>query len=250
MYQKFIDLIQKSNKIVFFGGAGVSTESGIPDFRSKDGIFHTEEKYGCSPETVVSHQFFMKRPECFYEFYFNRMVMYGIKPNITHEVLAELEKRGKLLGVVTQNIDGLHQLAGSKNVFELHGSILRNYCMQCGKKYDLAYAADPKNKKGSEYIPYCSCGGMLKPDVVLYGENLDDETVSGAIHIIRKADLLIVGGTLLVVYPAAGLLNYFKGDELVLINRDTTSYDSRAQLVIHDILGKVFTAVHKSLLEG
>lgn len=249
MYKKLIDLIKRSDKIVFFGGAGVSTESGIPDFRSSDGIFHTKTKYGCSPETVVSHSFFKERPEDFYEFYDSRMIIRNVKPNITHNVLAQLEQKGKLLGVVTQNIDGLHQLAGSKNVYELHGSIRRYFCMRCGLVYDLDYVEDPKNRKKGSYIPYCKCGGMLKPDVVLYEEPLDDTVVTGAIKAIKKADLLIVGGTSLIVYPAAGLLNYFRGKHLVLINRDETSYDSQAEIVIHDNLGKVFGAIQQALDE-
>ncbi len=250
MYERLIDMIKESNNIVFFGGAGVSTESGIPDFRSKDGIFHTQTKYGCSPETVVSHSFYVSHPEEFYEFYDTRMVVRDVEPNVTHKVLAKLEDLGKVKAVVTQNIDGLHQLAGSKNVFELHGSI-RNYtCVKCKSGYDLDYVVDPVNRRPPSHIPYCTCGGILKPDVVLYEEPLDDAVVTGALEAIKKADMLIIGGTSLIVYPAAGLVNYFDGKHLVVINRDETQQDRRADLVIHDSLGNVFREVDEAFSEN
>ncbi len=243
MYEKFIEMVQHSSNIVFFGGAGVSTESGIPDFRSKDGLWHTQTKYHCTPEEVVSHSFYVRHPEQFYEFYFERMIFQDVQPNITHQVLAELEALGKLKAVVTQNIDSLHQLAGSKTVYELHGSVLRYDCQRCGKRYDLAYAADPAHRNANSHIPRCTCGGELKPDVVLFEEGLDQTVIEGAVRAIQQADMLIVGGTSLVVYPAAGLINYYRGKKLVLINRDETSYDRQADLVIHESLGKVFQAL-------
>lgn len=227
--------IEGSNNIVFFGGAGVSTESGIPDFRSKDGLYHQKYKY--PPEEILSHHFFMSHTDEFYQFYKEKMNSLKYEPNITHKTLAELEKEGKLKAVITQNIDGLHQKAGSKNVYELHGSVLRNYCMQCHKFYDADYVFESKE------IPKCSCGGIIKPDVVLYEEGLDDETVDNAIFAIQNADMLIVAGTSLTVYPASGLLHYFRGKNLVLINRDSTPYDNRADLVIHESLGKVFSKI-------
>lgn len=225
-------MIDECNNIVFFGGAGVSTESGIPDFRSKDGLYN--QKYKFPPEEILSHTFFEKNVEEFYKFYKDKMNSLPYEPNITHIKLAKLEKEGKVKAVVTQNIDGLHQKAGSKNVYELHGSVLRNYCTKCHKFYDAEYVF---NCKG---IPKCSCGGLIKPDVVLYEESLDEDTVEGAIEAISKADMLIVAGTSLTVYPASGLINYFQGKYLVLINRDSTPYDNRADLVINDSLGKVF----------
>ena len=211
MYEKEIEqlqaMIDESNRIVFFGGAGVSTESNIPDIRSATGIYHQKYKY--SPEQVVSHNFFMKYPEAFYEFYKEKMMILDAKPNAAHLKLAELEQAGKLQAVVTQNIDGLHQAAGSRNVYELHGSIHRNYCMKCGKFYDAEYV------KNSEGIPRCSCGGMIKPDVVLYEEGLDQKTIQGAVEAISSADMLIIGGTSLVVYPAAGFNDYFHGNTLM-----------------------------------
>ena len=227
------DLINESNNIVFFGGAGVSTESGIPDFRSKDGLYN--QKYTYPPELILSHTFFMAKTKDFYDFYRDKMNSLKYEPNTTHIKLAEMEKEGKLKAVVTQNIDGLHQKAGSKNVFELHGSVLRNYCMKCKKFYDAEYIFN------SNDIPKCECGGIVKPDVVLYEEGLNEDTIEGAISAIENADMLIIGGTSLTVYPASGLINYYKGNKLVLINRDETNYDKRANLVINDSLGKVFS---------
>lgn len=224
--------VDKCNNIVFFGGAGVSTESGIPDFRSVDGLYNM--KYEYPPETILSHTFFMRNTEKFFEFYRDKMIYTEAKPNITHLKLAELEKQGKLKAVVTQNIDGLHQMAGSKNVLELHGSIWRNYCMKCGKFYPL------DKIKNSEKIPHCDCGGIIKPDVVLYEEGLDDSIISKAIRAISNADILIVGGTSLNVYPAAGLIRFYKGNKMVLINKSVTPYDSDADLLIQTSLGEVF----------
>ena len=237
--QRLQEFIDRSERIVFFGGAGVSTESGIPDFRSVDGLYHQEWDY--PPETILSKDFFYANPTEFYRFYRAKLIVNGIKPNTAHKKLAELEAAGKLSAVITQNIDGLHQAAGSKTVWELHGSTLRNTCTKCGKKYDLDYVADIKhaNVKG---IPICSepgCGGTLKPDVVLYGEGLDDDTVSHAIRALQEADLLIIGGTSLTVYPAAGFISAYQGEHLVLINRDPTESDGIADLVIHDSIGKV-----------
>lgn len=229
--EKLKELINKSNNIVFFGGAGVSTESGIPDFRSKDGLYN--QKYDYPPEEILSHEFFINHTEEFYKFYKDKMNSLKYEPNITHIKLANLEKEGKLKAVITQNIDGLHQKAGSKNVYELHGSVLRNYCMKCNKFYDAEYVFDSKN------VPKCECGGIIKPDVVLYGETLNDYTVTKSIEMITNADLMIVAGTSLMVQPASGLLNYFRGNNLVLINRDTTPYDNFANLVINESLGKV-----------
>ena len=227
--QKMVD---ESRKIVFFGGAGVSTESGIPDFRSTDGLYH--QQYDYPPETILSHTFFMKKPEEFYRFYRAKMLVTGAEPNKAHRTLARWEREGKLIGVVTQNIDGLHQAAGSKKVFELHGSIHRNYCMRCGKFYPPEYL-----QESAETVPHCSCGGMIKPDVVLYEEGLDQDVISGAIQAITRADLMIVAGTSLTVYPAAGLVHYFQGKHLVLINRDATPMDGSCDLVIHDKVGEV-----------
>lgn len=227
--------IQQSHKAVFFGGAGVSTESGIPDFRSVDGLYN--QKFEYPPETIISHSFYLKDPAYFFRFYREKMMPLGFEPNITHKVLARLEAEGHLAAIVTQNIDGLHQKAGSKTVYELHGSVLRNYCAKCRKFHSAEFV---KNATG---IPLCDCGGIVKPDVVLYEECLDDRTVNLAIHAIANADLLIVGGTSLTVYPAAGLLQYYRGNRLVLINRDETPYDSRADLVIHDSLGNIFSQI-------
>ena len=233
--EKLKELINGSNNIVFFGGAGVSTESGIPDFRSTDGLYHQEYDY--PPETILSHSFFMRNPEEFYRFYKNKMLCLDAKPNMAHKKLAELEKAGKLKAVITQNIDGLHQAAGSKEVLELHGSVHRNYCTRCGQFYDLDYV------RNSEGVPTCSCGGRIKPDVVLYEEGLDDRTIRKSIDYIRNADMLIIGGTSLVVYPAAGLIDYYRGSKLILINKSVTSRDSQADLVISDSIGKVLGAV-------
>ena len=230
--QQLKQWIQESSRAVFFGGAGVSTESGIPDFRSVDGLYH--QKFDYPPETIISHSFYERMPEYFFNFYREKMLPLGFMPNITHQVLARLEQEGHLAAVVTQNIDGLHQKAGSKNVFELHGSVLRNYCVKCHKFYPAETVRDAKG------VPLCDCGGIIKPDVVLYEEPLNENVMAGAIHAIRKADLLIVGGTSLTVYPAAGLLQYYRGSRLVLINRDETPYDSYADLVFHDSLGKIF----------
>lgn len=231
--QQFKELVNKCDNIVFFGGAGVSTESGIPDFRSKDGLYNQQYKY--PPETILSHTFFINKTEEFFKFYKLKMNLLKYQPNITHIKLSELEARGKLKAVITQNIDGLHQKAGSKVVYELHGSVLRNYCMNCNKFYDAEYVFN------SNGIPRCSCGGIIKPDVVLYEEGLDEETIENSTDVIQKADLLIVAGTSLTVQPASGLINFFRGRNLVLINRDSTPYDNKANLVINDSLGKVFS---------
>lgn len=228
--------IDESSNIVFFGGAGVSTESGIPDFRSVDGLYH--QKYDYPPETILSHTFFNENPREFYRFHRDKMICTDAKPNTVHMKLAELERAGKLKAVVTQNIDGLHQMAGSRTVYELHGSVHRNYCMKCRQFYDAEYIA------ASQDVPSCKvCGGTIKPDVVLYEEGLDQETIEASILAINRADMLIVGGTSLVVYPAAGLINYYRGSRLVLINRDATPYDRKADLVIHDSLGKVMGGI-------
>lgn len=227
--------IKESSRIVFFGGAGVSTESGIPDFRSVDGLYH--QKFDYPPETIISHSFYEARPEYFFQFYREKMLPLGFEPNITHRVLAKWEQEGKLLAVITQNIDGLHQKAGSKNVFELHGSIYRNYCEKCGKFYPPEYIRD------SDGIPRCTCGGRIKPDVVLYEESLDQRVIEGAVRAIADADVLIVGGTSLTVYPAAGLIRYYRGNKLVLINRDETPYDGYANLIFRDPIGKVLGAI-------
>ena len=224
--------IAESKRIVFFGGAGVSTESGIPDFRSVDGLYR--QKFDYPPETIISHSFYRRNPEYFFRFYREKMLPLGFEPNITHKVLARWERDGKLSAVVTQNIDGLHQKAGNKRVYELHGSVLRNYCELCGKFHSAEFV---KNAAG---IPRCSCGGIVKPDVVLYEERLDDETIEKSVAAIADADLLIVAGTSLTVYPAAGLIDYYRGNRLVLVNRDYTPYDSRANLVFHENLGTVF----------
>ena len=224
-------ILQESKKIVFFGGAGVSTESGIPDFRSVDGIYHM--KYDYPPETILSHTFFMARTEEFYRFYRDKMLALDKKPNAAHLALAKLEQMGKLTAVVTQNIDGLHQAAGSKKVLELHGSVLRNYCMKCGKSYSAQYIKD------SQGIPRCECGGIIKPDVVLYEEGLDQRILSESVSSIASADTLIIGGTSLAVYPAAGLIDYFRGRNLVVINKSPTPRDKNAALLIADSIGKV-----------
>jgi NAD-dependent deacetylase len=225
-------LIRESSNIVFFGGAGVSTESGIPDFRSVDGLYN--QQYDFPPETILSHSFFMRHPEEFYKFYRDKMLAVNAEPNITHITLAKLEAAGKLRAVVTQNVDNLHQMAGSKKVYELHGSTFRNYCMKCGKFYDIEFI---RNSKG---VPHCECGGMIKPDVVLYEEGLDDDIVEKAVRAISAAEIMIIGGTSLSVYPAAGMVRYFSGKSLVLINKSVTPYDNQADLLIHAGLGEVF----------
>lgn len=227
--------IAESDNIVFFGGAGVSTESGIPDFRSQDGLYH--QAYAYPPETIVSHSFFTRNTAEFYRFYKDKMIIEGVEPNAAHKALARLEQQGKLKAVITQNIDGLHQMAGSKEVLELHGSIHRNYCMRCGKFYGLEAI------KTAEGIPTCSCGGTIKPDVVLYEEGLDQQLLRKAVSYIANADVLIVGGTSLMVYPAAGLIDYYRGSKLVLINRSETAKDAHANLVISRSIGQVLGEV-------
>ena len=233
--RKFQQMIDESRNIVFFGGAGVSTESNIPDFRSEDGLYNMKYKY--PPETIISHTFFLRNPEEFYRFYKDRMLCLNAEPNPAHRKLAELEQAGKLTAVVTQNIDGLHQKAGSRTVYELHGSIHRNYCMECGKFYDAEYV------KNSEGIPRCSCGGMIKPDVVLYEEGLDTKTIQNSVEAISHADMLIIGGTSLVVYPAAGFIDYFRGKYLVLINKVETGRSVQADLVIREPIGQVMAQI-------
>ena len=227
--------IAESKRMVFFGGAGVSTESGIPDFRSVDGLYH--QKFDYPPETIISHSFFLKNPEYFYRFYREKMLPLGFEPNVTHRVLARLEQEGHLAAVVTQNIDGLHQAAGSRTVYELHGSVQRNTCMRCKRRYDLPFI------QHSTGVPRCACGGVVKPDVVLYGEGLDSATVEGAVAAIARCDMLIVGGTSLAVYPAAGLIDAYTGTKLVLINRSPTPADQRADLCLHVSLGEAFAAL-------
>ncbi len=232
---KLQEIIDRYDNIVFFGGAGVSTESGIPDFRSQDGLYH--QKYDYPPETILSHTFFMRRPEEFYKFYRDKMLCDTAKPNAAHMKLAELEKCGKLKAVITQNIDNLHQMAGSRKVLELHGSVYRNYCMKCGKFYDFSYI---KNSTG---VPRCECGGMVKPDVVLYEEGLDNQTLTDSVRAISQAQVLIIGGTSLAVYPAASLIDYFRGDCLVVINKAPTPRDRNADLLIKDPIGQVFSQI-------
>lgn len=234
-WQQLKEWIGGSDNIVFFGGAGVSTESGIPDFRSVDGLYNQQYKY--PPETIISHSFYMRYPEEFYRFYKDRMLFTDAVPNQAHKALTRLEERGKLKAVITQNIDGLHQMAGSREVLELHGSVHRNYCTRCGQFYDLDYVVK------SDGVPHCSCGGVIKPDVVLYEEGLDDRTLKKSVDYIRHADILIIGGTSLVVYPAAGLIDYYRGNKLVLINKGATSRDSQADLVISDPIGEVLGTV-------
>ena len=232
---KLKEIIDEGNA-VFFGGAGVSTESGIPDFRSQDGLYN--EEYVYPPETIISHGFFLENTAEFYRFYKRKMLFPAATPNACHLALAKLEKEKKLKAVITQNIDGLHQKAGSKNVFELHGSVWRNYCAKCGKAHTMAEIIE------TDGVPFCACGGVVKPDVVLYGEMLDDGVVTGAVNAIASADTLIVGGTSLVVYPAAGLLRYFRGRHLVVINKTPTQADAGAELVVAEKLGKVFSDLH------
>lgn len=224
--------VRESNQIVFFGGAGVSTESGIPDFRGVDGLYH--QKFEYPPEVIISHSFYKRDPAYFFRFYREKMLPLGFEPNVTHRKLAQWEQEGKLLGVVTQNIDGLHQKAGSQKVYELHGSVLRNYCVLCGKFYSAEFV------KNHPEIPRCDCGGIVKPDVVLYEESLNSNTIEAAVDAISGADLLIVAGTSLTVYPAAGLVNYYRGNRMVLINKDVTPFDHQADLVFHCGLGEIF----------
>lgn len=233
-------IIKESKNIVFFGGAGISTESNIPDFRSSNGLFNEKLNVTFTPEQLVSHTFYMKYPEEFFKFYKSKLIYPEAKPNSGHLALAKLEEMGKLKAIVTQNIDGLHQMAGSKNVFELHGSIHRNYCVKCHEFYDVKFILE------SNGVPICTkCDGAVKPDVVLYEEGLDDIIIRGAVDAISKADTLIIGGTSLVVYPAAGLIDYFRGNNLVLINKSSTSADSKANLVINDSIGKVLSEALK-----
>ena len=233
--EKLKNAVDKAKTIVFFGGAGVSTESGIPDFRSVDGLYN--QKYDYPPETILSHSFFLRHTGEFHRFYRDKLLSHDAKPNAAHKKLAEWEQQGKLNAVLTQNIDGLHTAAGSKKVLELHGSVLRNYCMDCGKFHTVDII---KNGKG---LPRCECGGLIKPDVVLYEEPLDQSVMEEAIRCIREADMMIIGGTSLAVYPAAGLIEYFRGDTLALVNRDATPLDRRADIVVHDSIGKVFSAL-------
>ena len=235
MVKALEDIIAKSSSIVFFGGAGVSTESGIPDFRSVDGLYH--QKYDYPPETILSHTFWEENPEEFYRFYRDKLIVKGAKPNAAHLRLAKLEQKGKLRAVVNQNIDGLHQMAGSENVLELHGSIYRNHCKKCGREYGLDAV------KNSEGVPKCECGGIIKPDVVLYGENLNDDVMNRAAKAINEAQVLIVGGTSLSVWPAASLIDYFRGNHLIVINKTQAERDSFADLVIREPIGEVFSQI-------
>ena len=237
--EKLAELIKNSHRIVFFGGAGVSTESNIPDFRSVDGLYNQKYKY--PPETILSHSFFKRNPEEFYKFYRDKMLFPDAEPNAAHKFLAKLEEEGKLAAVVTQNIDGLHQKAGNKKVYELHGSVMRNYCMKCGKFYSL------EDMMKSEGVPHCTCGGIIKPDVVLYEEALDEKCIMGSVRAISEADLLIVGGTSLNVYPAAGFLNYFEGEHIVVINKSETFINGSAELVINKKIGETFNEVSRYL---
>ena len=229
------EIVDGSNNIVFFGGAGVSTESGVPDFRSEDGLYHQQYKY--PPEQILSHTFYMRMPEEFFRFYKDKLLITGVKPNKAHLKLAELEKQGKLKAVITQNIDGLHQAAGSKEVLELHGSVHRNYCEKCGKFYDFDFMAQ------AEGVPVCNCGGRIKPDVVLYEEGLDMGIMQKAVDYISNADVLIIGGTSLAVYPAAGLIDYYRGNKLVLINKSATPRDRQADLVVQGAIGEILDQI-------
>lgn len=233
--ERLQEIIDQHDNIVFFGGAGVSTESGIPDFRSQDGLYN--QKYDYPPETILSHTFFMRKPEEFYKFYRDKMLCDTAKPNAAHLKLAELEKAGKLKAVITQNIDNLHQMAGSQKVYELHGSVYRNYCMKCGNFYDFAHM------KASTGVPRCTCGGIIKPDVVLYEEGLDNDVINGAVRAISRAQVMIIGGTSLAVYPAASLIDYFSGDSLVVINKSATARDVNADLLIKEPIGEVFSQI-------
>ncbi len=236
MYEELKKILDGGKRMVFFGGAGVSTESGVPDFRSANGLYNAKTNYGRSPEEVLSIDFFEEDPVTFYDYYKKNLIATWAKPNKAHLALARLEAEGKLAAVVTQNIDGLHQAAGSKRVYELHGSVHRNRCRWCGKKFSLDYVLDEANCR--EGVPYCECGGMIKPEVVLYGEMLDDDCIRGAVNAIREADVLIIGGTSLAVYPAAGFVNYFSGDHLVVINKSEVNVRG-ADLVINDPIGEV-----------
>ena len=233
--KKLKEIVDNSDNIVFFGGAGVSTESDIPDFRSTDGLYNQTYKY--PPETILSHSFYVRNTEEFYRFYKDKMLYLDSKPNKAHLKLAEWEKNGKLKAVITQNIDGLHQAAGSKKVYELHGSVLRNYCTKCGKFFSAQYILE------SDGVPKCECGGIIKPDVVLYEEGLDNEVMRNAISAIANADVLIIGGTSLAVYPAAGLIDYYRGNKLVLVNKSTTPMDSRANLLVSGSIGEIFDQI-------
>ena len=236
--QKLKKWVEESNNIVFFGGAGVSTESGIPDFRGEAGIYQTISEYGINPETILSHTFFENNKEVFFDYCKKHLVFPDAKPNAAHYGLAELEKQGKLKAVITQNIDNLHQAAGSKNVLELHGTLYKNYCIKCGKKFDIDYVLN------SDGIPKCDkCGGVVRPDVVLYEESLDMDVMQKAVNYIASCDMLIIGGTSLAVYPAAGLINYYNGNKLVLINKSTTNLDNRADLALHMNIGEVFSKI-------
>ncbi|MDU1443821.1 MAG: NAD-dependent protein deacylase [Clostridium cochlearium] len=241
--EKLKDLIKSSSNIVFFGGAGVSTESNIPDFRSEQGLYKTKNSFSYPSEVMLSHSFFIEHTEDFFNFYREKMIYKNAKPNSAHYALAKLEQVGKLKAVITQNIDGLHQLAGSKNVIELHGGIGKNYCMNCNKAFDLNYILNSK-----EVIPKCDiCGGIVKPDVVLYEEPLNMDNINNAIRYVEESDVLIIGGTSLIVYPAANLIHYYKGNKLVLINKSSTPYDTKAQIVIHDKIGAVLGNIVKEL---
>ncbi len=236
--KEFAELIKKSNKIVFFGGAGVSTESGVKDYRSEDGLYNTVKEYGVSPETILSHTFFMKKTDVFYDFYRKYFIVDNVQPNKAHKALAELENMGKLRGIVTQNIDGLHQAAGNKKIYELHGTVFSYHCMRCGKRFSL----DEVRGDILDGVPKCGCGGIVKPDVVLYEESLYEDTINGALEAISEADLLIIGGTSLSVYPASSFVSYYRGNHIVLINRTETHMDKKATLVFRNKIGDVLSA--------
>lgn len=245
-YEELSNRMRRAGNIVFFGGAGVSTESGIPDFRSEDGIFAAKTEYGATPEVLISHTCFEHNPKLFFRYYMDKLIYHSAQPNMAHTALAQLEESGKLTAVITQNIDGLHQAAGSKTVYELHGSNNRQFCLDCGAHYDLSYILDTNHQKDG--IPKCEkCGGTVRPDVVLYEEPLNDSVVRDAINALSLADMLIVGGTSLVVYPAAGLIRYFPGNDTVLINKSSTPYDSQASLVIHESIGEVLSVAVAAL---
>lgn len=244
MYEDLKKIIDESDNIVFFGGAGVSTESNVPDFRSENGLWNAKTRFNLSPEQIVSRSFFDSRTDDFYEYYMQNLIFTGIEPNATHKALAKLEQMGKLKAIITQNIDGLHQAAGSKEVYEIHGTISRAHCMKCGREYSLEYTTDKAHHKPGTWTPLCEdCGGIVKPDVVLFEEQLDNNLIMKSIKAISEAKTLIVGGSSLVVYPAAGFIDYFRGKDLILINKQDTPYDGKATMVIHDSLGKVFSSV-------